>query len=69
MAIDITSRTHSLSRNTTVLYQRMPRPGESDPPGYFGVLRLEDGRFFWVAAWERTVNNRPVIEIQLTKKV
>ncbi len=65
--LDITSRANKCARNTALLYKRLTRT-KADDPAYSGVLKMADGQTFWVSAWPRVVNSRPVVEIRLLPK-
>lgn len=64
---DATGRSHQMPRNSALLYSNK-QPAGRDPPMYRGLLKLSDGRCFWVSAWGRKVNSETVVELQLTPK-
>jgi hypothetical protein len=65
---DITDRSSRMPRNSTILYRTpSPRSG-ADPAHYRGMLRLRDGRLFWIGGWFRTVNGQTVLELRLTPR-
>jgi hypothetical protein len=64
---DITERSHTMPRNSSILY-RNGRPKGDDSPTYAGVLRMIDGRTFWALLWPRAVKGKTVVELRLIEK-
>jgi hypothetical protein len=64
---DATGRSHTMPRNSTLLYPNK-QPAGADPPQYRGFLKLTDGQTFWISAWGRLVNGQTVVELKLTLK-
>lgn len=64
---DASARSHQMPRNRCLLY-RNRNPKNEDSPSYLGVLRLDDGRTFWVGLWKVTVCGQLALEIRLEPK-
>jgi hypothetical protein len=64
---DASSRAHTMPRNSALLYPNR-NPKDSHSPKYLGLLKLDDGRVFWVGIWRAFVNGEPVVELKLSEK-
>jgi len=66
---DATSRASKMPRGSGLLYPNphLHQQGD-DPPEYIGVIRLQNGEFYWVLARNRIVNGKCAIEINLETK-
>jgi hypothetical protein len=58
-----------MPRGSCLLY-RNPHLHQQGPdaPEYLGVIRLQNGELYWVTAWNRLVNGKCAIEINLSPK-
>jgi hypothetical protein len=66
--VDIASRADKMSRGSSILYKNK-NPKNATASHYRGVLKLEDGRAFWVGLWVRQVNGERALEIRLAPKL
>jgi hypothetical protein len=64
---DATDRAHQMPRNSALLY-RNTDPKGVDPAAYRGLLKMADGRVFWVGAWPRLVKGKTVVELRLVER-
>jgi hypothetical protein len=64
---DISSRSHQLGRNSSILY-RNRNPKGDDPASYYGLIRIADGQTFWAYIWPRLVNGNAAVELRLKPK-
>lgn len=64
---DVSAKADKMPRGSCLLY-RSKKTERDDPWSYWGVLKQDDGKTFWVFAWPRLVKGEPVIELKFTPK-
>jgi hypothetical protein len=56
-----------MPRDSALLY-RNHKPSKADAPHYRGVLKLQDGQFYWCSLWVRQIKGERALELKLTPK-
>jgi hypothetical protein len=68
IAEDVRERAAQMPRNSALLFKNKT-PKDARSSHYRGLVKLENGQAYWVGLWVRRLDQEPVLEVRLSKKI